>query len=579
MMKLMKGGAIMRGRLVVLAVVVALAVPACHDAPTGLAPGEASFELLDETIRITTANAAVHGTFMVELSGVQTRVLGSEKDEGGNFIAEPANFPAKGLAQRGTCVAGLWVNPQGRPTSGSLSNPHPHCVEVLHGDPFNVVLESIDAEYRESSGGAKFLILSNEEPVDEQCDPSEEPGPVTYVGNNGKGCGSVLAWGVEEGTDIRVGHFEIDLAQFHGAPPELFNCNLLLDVDGCLNDDRIVAIYRHGLDGTGAPNEVEGVLYWGLTGVQATVVVQGTEGAPLSGVEILHSQDGDAWTAMGTTGPDGTVTGPLVPATYLLEARYGNTTAQQAGVDVTWSDHGQVIATFTATRVNLRFSGDVEYEAQGIHSSINGPTHLFPGTYQFGFSGSDQPEKWVSLAVPSGETMTRTVSYLRVRDSKGQGIAGLSARAHQEVYGFRDVPGTTDGNGVLLHIVDGVWGHDRLPGYFMIKERTGQFRGRQNPATNSFFTTFMTAELRATVVSSGGQYSVANRQVQYHVPSGLGYPYLAGWGAVGATDASGVVAKELFPGNGFGSRVSSPSVNGPNYNLTAPGVDITITIP
>jgi hypothetical protein len=577
----MKGVVIMIGRVVVLAVVVALAVPACHDAPTGLAPGDASFQLVDESIRVMGANVTVHGTFVAEVSGqVQTRVLGSEKDEHGNFVPEPANFPARGEAQRGTCVGGRWHNPQGRPTSGSLTNPHPHCVEVVQGEALNVVLETIDAEYRERNGGAsKFLILSNEEPDDPRCDPQDEPGPVTYVGNGGKGCGSILAWGVREGTAERVGLFEIDLAQFFYAPPDLFDCTLGSGAEsGCLNH-LVAATYRHGPDGSGAPIEVEGMLYWVLTGVQATVVVQDTEGAPLSGVEILHSQDGDTWTAMGTTEPDGTVTGSLVPATYLLEARYGNTSAQQVGVEVTSSDHGQVIATFTATRVNLRFSGDVAYQSQGTHSSINGPTHLFPGTYLFGFSGSGQPEKWVSLTVPSGEIVTRTVSYLRVRDSKGQGIAGLSARAHQEVVGFRDVPGTTDGNGVLLHIVDGVWGHDRLPGYFMIKERTGQFRGRQNPATNSFFTTFQTAQLRATVVSSGGQYSVANRQVQYHVPSGLSYPYLAGWGTVGATDASGVVAKELFPGTGYGSRVWHPSVNSPNYNLTAAGVDITITIP
>jgi hypothetical protein len=283
---------------------------------------------------------------------------------------------------------------------------------------------------------------------------------------------------------------------------------------------------------------------------------------------------------MGTTGPDGTVTGPLAPVTYLLEARYGNTTAQQADVEVTSSDHGQLIATFTATRVNLRFSGDVRYEAEGAHIDINGPTPLFPGTYPFGFSGPDQPEKWVNLTVPSGVTMTRTVAYLRVHDSKGQGIAGLTARSHQEVYGFRTVAGTTDGNGVLLHIEDGVWGHDREPGYFMTKGRTSQFRGRWNPATNSFFTTFQTAELRATVVSSGGQYSVGNRSVDYHQPTGsAGGNYSAGWSNVGVTNASGFVATELFPANGLGNRVWHPLAYGPNFDLTAAGAEITITIP
>jgi hypothetical protein len=309
----------------------------------------------------------------------------------------------------------------------------------------------------------------------------------------------------------------------------------------------------------------------------ATIKVENTNGVALSGVPVRYWQPNIGFRQVGNTGADGIAETELFAGTYTFLANL-NRTQIQANVNITAGD--PVDHTFVATAVNLRYSGTVRMHFPNVWTGvIPKQTNLFPGTYLFGFSGSGQPEKWVNLTVPSGENMIRTIAYLRVRDSNGQGIAGLSSRAHQEVFGYRNVPGTTDGNGVLLHIVDGVWGHDRLPGYFMIKERTGQFRGRQNPATNSFFTTFQTAQLRATVVSSGGQYSVANRQVQYHVPSGLSYPYLAGWGTVGATDASGVVAKELFPGTGYGSRVWHPSVNSPNYNLTAAGVDITITIP
>jgi hypothetical protein len=247
-----------------VAALAAVGLVACSESPTDSYVPQ--FELVDEDLRVTNVNAEVYATFFVDVTEggeAGNYILGSQKDADGAYIPEPANFPAKGKVLPGTCIAGNWHNSQGKPTAGSLEHPHPHCVEMREGNgaTFRVVLEKISANYNDP-GNNKILILG----IDDTGDLGAK-----YVGNNQQGHGQIDAWGIKENTTDRVGQFTIDLTQFEDATqgtnpnpnPNLFDCSLSgdEDEDGCLNKE-VKAVYRHGTDASGDPEDVWGMLYW-----------------------------------------------------------------------------------------------------------------------------------------------------------------------------------------------------------------------------------------------------------------------------------------------------------------------------
>jgi hypothetical protein len=120
---------------------------ACTDTPTAPRP---NLELVDPGDRVTVMNSHVYGSFSVAAGG-------------GVIRSGPANFPGKPKGGPGTCVDGMWLNSQGKATSGSLTRPHPHCFSPTAA--IEVVLEPITACY----GGVQ-------DPLDEK--PEEPAAPV-----------------------------------------------------------------------------------------------------------------------------------------------------------------------------------------------------------------------------------------------------------------------------------------------------------------------------------------------------------------------------------------------------------------
>ena len=129
------------------ALLTCVLVLACTDQIT---PPDPSFELVNPTERIQGINAHVYGSFAVAAGG-------------GVILSGTANFPGHPPAGPGTCDNGLWINAQGKRTSGSATKPHPHCFSKTAA--IEVVLEPISACY----SGAQDAVVDPAQP------PAEEP--------------------------------------------------------------------------------------------------------------------------------------------------------------------------------------------------------------------------------------------------------------------------------------------------------------------------------------------------------------------------------------------------------------------
>lgn len=137
---------------------IVLVLSGCDD-PADPRSADPSFELVDPAQRTAALNAHVYGSFAVAAGG-------------GVIRSGPANFPGKPKSGPGTCVDGLWYNPQGKATSGSLAKPHPHC--FLPGAAIEVVLEPITACYTGSqAAGAEEPPKEEEVPTKGEESPTE----------------------------------------------------------------------------------------------------------------------------------------------------------------------------------------------------------------------------------------------------------------------------------------------------------------------------------------------------------------------------------------------------------------------
>ena len=106
---------------------------ACTD--TVAPPSQPALEIVNTGDRLDAGlvNAHAYGSFRVDGGGGTPPVIASG----------PANFPGAPKAGAGTCLNGLWYNSQGKPTTGSTTKPHPHCIRPAAA--IEVVLEPISA--------------------------------------------------------------------------------------------------------------------------------------------------------------------------------------------------------------------------------------------------------------------------------------------------------------------------------------------------------------------------------------------------------------------------------------------------
>jgi hypothetical protein len=208
-------------------------------------PGSPQFELVDPAHRLDAAsvNAHVYGSFRVGVGSGASTVITSG----------PANFPKHPPAGSGTCVDGRWLNPQGRPTSGTLAKPHPHCLQAALS--VEVVLEPISACFSPTTTGCKrkavksytagaavlgtvddettSAVLEGWQPLD----PSNPDTPPLT-----SGAGTITGYAIDAATlgttNRRVGTIRIDLAAFNSDSVNLLDVD---GSDGCSIDSTILA--------------------------------------------------------------------------------------------------------------------------------------------------------------------------------------------------------------------------------------------------------------------------------------------------------------------------------------------------
>ncbi len=226
-----------------LAIPLTLAL-ACAE-PT-VAPQAPQLELTnpDHRATATSVNAHAYGSFRVGVGAGGATVITSG----------PANFPGHPPAGPGSCVNGLWYNPQGKPTSGTLVKPHPHCLKPAPS--IEVVLEPISvcfslmspagckkkavksytvgfAVFGVSDDGSTEAVIEGWTPLD----PSNAETPPLTVGS-----GTITAYAIDASTlgttNKRVGTLTLDLTAFNSGSENLLDAE---GSDGCSIDATILA--------------------------------------------------------------------------------------------------------------------------------------------------------------------------------------------------------------------------------------------------------------------------------------------------------------------------------------------------
>jgi hypothetical protein len=216
-----------------------------------------NFELVNEDQRLDAKliNAHTYGTFVISVPDVVIR-------------SGPANFPGNPPGGPGTCVDGKWYNSKGKPTAGSLTHPHPHCV----ADAVSVVLEPISSRVHdplqkcEANAPCDFLEFGNIKTPDFDVLTFVKSKKDPVLGT--EGTGTVFAYAIDAATvgttNARVGTISFDLSQYDDPTTNLFgSCDLDdLGVVACL-PRVIVGTYQPlAGSGVGSVTQVTGFLWW-----------------------------------------------------------------------------------------------------------------------------------------------------------------------------------------------------------------------------------------------------------------------------------------------------------------------------
>lgn len=256
---------------------------ACDDTKSPVAPEGANFELVDKDSRVLTAdiNAHVYGTFSLNFGGGATTVVGRTGD---GII--PGNQKVSGR-----CEAGLWFNPQGKPTAGTYNKPHPHCVQTVSGQTIQVVLEPISVDWGNAGqSDNEFLRFTKEGALDANgneikvkyvgagnCPPRKAEAGECRIDPNGdktSGEGIIRAFAIDAVTKARVGTLTFNLADFTTTSGNLFatECTVGAVTISSTNTTDLLRCLPHVFSATYEPlaqggvgtttNNVQGFLYW-----------------------------------------------------------------------------------------------------------------------------------------------------------------------------------------------------------------------------------------------------------------------------------------------------------------------------
>lgn len=313
------------------------------------------------------------------------------------------------------------------------------------------------------------------------------------------------------------------------------------------------------------------------SGITANVSSCGNAG--IAGAQAKYASGAYEYWIGGNTDVSGNTSDQVFPGTYNFTAIYHGTSASQmatvAGDGLSAGNSSTV--TFHPTAVTLSNAGSKTYKSGPYSYYANGLTYIFPGTYEFTFPGGYKTDLTIA-----GCTQNLTVNILVLKDHNNNPLSGGTGRyGYGTNYSTAFVPGSTDANGLIFHVVN--TSVNPIMSYEMKYNTTTSVLTQDVTTTNGNVFMFKTNEVRLRLQTcsnaglSGGTARWGNGAIatSYYFPG------------VNVTDANGEMAAEMFPGtysfemNYQSSSNVKSSVAIPNSNtlLTWTTTNVTLNWP
>jgi len=310
-----------------------------------------------------------------------------------------------------------------------------------------------------------------------------------------------------------------------------------------------------------------------------TANVSSCSNAGIAGATAKYASGSYEYWISGNTDASGNTSDQVFPGTYNFTAVYHGTSASQMatvpGDGV--SAGSSTTVTFHPTALTLSNAGSKTYKSGAYSYYANGLTYIFPGTYQFTFPGGYKTNLTID-----GCTQNLTVNILVLKDHNNSPLSGGTGRyGYGTNYSTAFVPGSTDANGLIFHVVN--TSVNPIMSYEMKYNTTTSVLTQDVTTTNGNVFMFKTNEVRlrlqtcSNVGLSGGTARWGNgaTATSYYFPG------------VNVTDANGEMAAEMFPGtysfemNYQSSSNVKSSVAIPNSNtlLTWTTTNVTLNWP
>jgi hypothetical protein len=288
-------------------------------------------------------------------------------------------------------------------------------------------------------------------------------------------------------------------------------------------------------------------------------------GNPRYGIGGTYST---SWFPGGVTGSSttGETKAEFFPGTYSFEMQYKATAEAKLSVVI---PDANTLLTWKTTKVTLGYSGQISYGGGAGDSTyfIKPSMELLPGTYKFNF----RPDNRIDL-IFIGPNFTKSVIILKLKDHAGIGLAGGKARGgYGTSYGTWFVPGSTDVNGLLTVVQDGL---QTTMSYEMRFNNTTQVK-TQDVSVNSVFefnTNLLTLRLETcadgTPLNGGNpRYGIGNTFTTWWFPGGV-----TGSGS----NAPGQTAAEFFPGT-YSFQMQYKATAEAKISVVIPDADTLLT--
>ena len=269
-----------------------------------------------------------------------------------------------------------------------------------------------------------------------------------------------------------------------------------------------------------------------------------------------------SWHTIGATS-GGQVHVKMLPGSYSFRMAYNGRSQDLNAVAIS---NSPTTVTFQTALVNLHFSGTTQYIANGVWAPFSNPSEMLPVATTYGFSGTGHPRQQLTFTPTAGTVLEKTIAYLTVLESNGTtGVPGVTFV--WQIFGSppdQAVPGSTNAQGVLLHVMDGY--NNTATRY--VPTYLGGTGPRMDPlpATQSFVTwQLINVTVNLTDVNSA---LTGNPLVTYEYPGGGRHVFGTlsnGTASLEMMPTSGYVAFYIDNFNNTNARINASPMNTNNY--------------